>query len=418
MRLTLLAIAIVLAAALPATASGQAITGPSADTSPATDITTDSATLHAAIDSNGQPTTYRFEYGTTSTYGSQTAEQPTSGGFGPEDATAAVTGLAEGTVYHFHVVAWPDSDPTAVVDGGDRSFRTLALPGAATTAARETSSSGTTMTGKVDPNRLPTTWYFEWGTTKSYGQQTPVTDAGKGSSAFQVRYALTGLAPNTSYHFRLVAQNAAGVRRGDDRVARTRRGPTGITVGAPVRNVRYGRGVTINGVVQGTGIDGLRVALELTPFPFLAPFAAIGDAVPIRRDGSFSLVSPPLQISTRLRVVTRTTPSVQSSAVTALARLVVGAGTRRIGRRRYAIEGGVAPHVRGAKVTVQRLRGKRWVAVRRTRAAEVGHGRIGYSAVVPQVRHVQQYRVLVRPPSAAYALGTSRTITVPGVRHH
>src|SRR4051794_24229369 len=100
MRLTLLALAIVLAAALPATATAQTITGPTAATRAATDITTDSATLHATIDPGGQPTSYRFEYGTSTGYGSQTPDQPTSGGFGAEDDTAALTGLAEGTVYH------------------------------------------------------------------------------------------------------------------------------------------------------------------------------------------------------------------------------------------------------------------------------------------------------------------------------
>ena len=56
------------------------------------------------------------------------------------------------------------------------------------------------------------------GQTTTYGQQSPTTDAavGSDSSAHSLTQALTGLAPGTTYHYRLVATNAASTTYGAD----------------------------------------------------------------------------------------------------------------------------------------------------------------------------------------------------------
>jgi hypothetical protein len=415
MRLLPLALAILLCAALAPAAPAQTL-GPDASTGSATDVTGDSATANATVDPGGQPAHFRFQYGTSTAYGMQTADQPVPAGSGPQDVTAALSGLSGNTLYHYRVVAWWDATPDDKVVGADSTFRTLAVPGATTGTAVDTRPDGTTLTGRVDPNRVATAWYFEWGETTAYGQRTPAADAGHGPSSVPVSFVLNGLKANTVYHFRTVATNEAGVTRAGDRAFRTFRGPTGITLAAPVRKVRYGRVTAIDGVVQGTGIDGLRVALETEPFPFRDPFAPIGDSVVVHKDGSFELISPPLQITTRMRVVARTTPAVFSGPVTAFAQLLVRVGTERMTRHRYRIAGRVTPNVRGAKVSIQRRKGARWVSVRRTRTVSIGHGRVGYRAVIRQVRKPQHYRVIVRPRKPDYALGTSRTFRVPGTR--
>ena len=403
---------VLLVLALPATAAAQAI---APATGAATAVSTDSATLNATVDSGSM---FRFEYGTSSDYGLQTSDAQAGTDVGPQDVSESLGGLSEDTTYHYRVLAWPSGDPSQTAYGRDRTFHTLALPGATTGPIQDLRSDGTTLTGRVDPNRSATTWYFEWGRTKDYGQQTPETSAGRGSTSVPVSYVLNGLQPNATYHFRTVAINAAGIRRGTDRAFRTRRGPAGITVGPLIRHVRFGRATTIRGVVSGAGLSGLRVALQMQPFPFSAPFARIGDSVGVRKDGSFELVSRPLQISARLRVVTRSTPPVLSPEVTAFAKLLVGAGKQRMSRHRYRIQGSVTPHVKGAKVSIQRRKGKRWVFVHRTRTSAIGHGRIGYRFVLRQTRDARKYRTIVSPRNAAYSHGTSRTITVPALRPH
>jgi hypothetical protein len=73
------------------------------------------------------------------------------------------------------------------------------------------------VTGNVDPNGGATSYWFQYGTTLSYGQQTPSVSAGSGLIAVFVQAELTGLSPATTYHFRLVAANSGGTSFGSDR---------------------------------------------------------------------------------------------------------------------------------------------------------------------------------------------------------
>ena len=61
----------------------------------------------------------------------------------------------------------------------------------------------------------------EYGTTTSYGAATPSTDAGSGTGDVAASAPLSGLAPSTTYHFRLVASNAVGSTPGADGVFTT-----------------------------------------------------------------------------------------------------------------------------------------------------------------------------------------------------
>lgn len=55
-----------------------------------------------------------------------------------------------------------------------------------------------------------TTYHFEYGTTTAYGTSVPMSDAEAGTSiSTPVSQAVTGLAPDTVYHYRLVSTNSA-----------------------------------------------------------------------------------------------------------------------------------------------------------------------------------------------------------------
>ncbi len=73
-----------------------------------------------------------------------------------------------------------------------------------------------TLKGTVNPNGLSTNYYFQYGTTSSYGNQTSTQSAGVGTSAVAVSANVSRLTPNTVYHFRLVATNSAGTTYGSD----------------------------------------------------------------------------------------------------------------------------------------------------------------------------------------------------------
>ena len=85
-----------------------------------------------------------------------------------------------------------------------------------------------TLNGTVNPGGAATDWWFEYGTSTSYGSKSATTAAGSGSANVAVSKALSGLAPATTYHYRLVAKNATGDherrrRAFHDRIASSRR---------------------------------------------------------------------------------------------------------------------------------------------------------------------------------------------------
>ncbi|MBE0541397.1 MAG: immunoglobulin domain-containing protein [Verrucomicrobia bacterium] len=90
-------------------------------------------------------------------------------------------------------------------------------PAVQTTAPTQQSTTSARLNGTVNPNGLNTTWYFQYGTTTSFGQSTLAGAFGAGISTVQnVGYTIGGLAPNTLYHYRLVAQNSQGTSYGNN----------------------------------------------------------------------------------------------------------------------------------------------------------------------------------------------------------
>jgi DNA-binding beta-propeller fold protein YncE len=86
--------------------------------------------LGALVNPGGVQTSYRFEYGSTSAYGSSTPFPEGSVGEGVESHAvwAAASGLAPGSTYHYRVVA---SSELGTVYGPDQTFTTLTAEEAA-----------------------------------------------------------------------------------------------------------------------------------------------------------------------------------------------------------------------------------------------------------------------------------------------
>jgi trimeric autotransporter adhesin len=67
---------------------------------------------------------------------------------------------------------------------------------------------GFELRGTVYPYGYETTWHFEYGTSTAYGLSAPMPDADAGTAtAVPVSQLITGLEPDTTYHFRLVSTN-------------------------------------------------------------------------------------------------------------------------------------------------------------------------------------------------------------------
>jgi uncharacterized protein (TIGR02145 family) len=69
---------------------------------------------------------------------------------------------------------------------------------------------------------LSTTVTFEWGTTTGYGNTiTPTQNPISGNTTQNINTELSGLAPETIYHFRIVATNELGTTNGEDLTFKT-----------------------------------------------------------------------------------------------------------------------------------------------------------------------------------------------------
>ena len=190
---------------------------PEAVTQAAVGITLSGATLVGTVDPNGSATSWQFDYGTTTSYGSVAPALPGTTGTGtvPETVAHNLTGLAPGTTIYYRLRA---TNGAGSDNGDDFSFTTKQPPTVVTGSVQNLSATGVTLTGTVNPHGFAATWQFDYGTTDSYGSVMPASagTTGSGSAPENVSAVLTGLTPNTLYHFRLRSANANGNSFGPD----------------------------------------------------------------------------------------------------------------------------------------------------------------------------------------------------------
>ena len=81
-----------------------------------------------------------------------------------------------------------------------------------------------TVGANVNPNGSATSYHVEWGPTASYGSQGPSLPASgplTGGADQSVAAQMSGLAPQSTYHWRIVARSAAGATDGPDQILTT-----------------------------------------------------------------------------------------------------------------------------------------------------------------------------------------------------
>lgn len=193
-----------------------------------------------------------------------------------------------------------------------------AAPTATTGTATQIGSTSATLNGEVNPGRETTTWFFEYGTTASYGSVTPTDTINGGNATRNVDAAVSGLAPSTTYHFRVVAQNPSGTVRGADRTFTTTAsggpppgGQDDVTLAAAPNPVVFGRAVTLSGRVRAPGNNPIQVTLEQDPHPFGDRFTTVGSRA-TEGNGSYSFTHIPRE-HTRYRVAAATSPATASA---------------------------------------------------------------------------------------------------------
>jgi hypothetical protein len=129
-------------------------TRPAATTGGVRDVTTSAATLTAAVGPHGSSTSYKFEYGLTTSYGTSTSSASAGAGTGTSSVSARVGGLTAAKRYHYRIVA---TNALGTTRGADRSFVVASTPtGTTLTASKDpvTYGGAVTLTGKLAGSKV------------------------------------------------------------------------------------------------------------------------------------------------------------------------------------------------------------------------------------------------------------------------
>jgi hypothetical protein len=154
-------------------------------------------------------TTYRFEDSTDGVHWTSLGQANAAEGTSGQPVTQTAGELTANTTYHVRLVAHSTAGTSI---SSEEMFTTLAGPPEISgTAATDIGATEATLHATIHPEGQPSATYrFEYGPTTSYGTSVPFGEGIVGSTPTQVTQQITGLAPGTTYHFRVVASNDVG----------------------------------------------------------------------------------------------------------------------------------------------------------------------------------------------------------------
>lgn len=284
---------------------------------------------------------------------------------------------------------------------GLASAQAATAPAAVTGGQTAVGYSTVTLAGAVNPKGSETLYYFQYGITKAYTAQTGLLDAGAGTTTVRVRVELSGLAPLTIYHYRLVAVNGVGRTLGADRAFSTRRVPLSLAILSSPDPAQFGGAVIIQGTLSGTGNGNREVVLQANGFPYTGGWGNVENPVITGATGSFAFHLLGVGESAQYRVVSVTKPVVVSPVVSESVIPAVSAHSHRLrfeGRRRLVrFFGTVAPAQDGLHIAIMRMVHGHSVFVAGGALRHLSAARSRFNRVLRVRPGV--FRVLVKPAS-------------------
>jgi hypothetical protein len=218
----------------------------------------------------------------------------TSGVSTPERVHTDIAGLLPGAQYTFCLIAHNSVGETAI--SSPITFTTLsAAPAVVSESASSVESGDATLEAQISPDGAETKYHFEYGTTEAYGHETAEGTIEGTTGTSTVRAHITGLTPNTTYHYRAVATNSLspGGIDGPDKIFTT---PivlgTGASQNCPNEQLRaeqpYGLGLPDCRAYEMVSPAEKNGSDATDPEFSMARISASGEAIVFRSAGSFA----------------------------------------------------------------------------------------------------------------------------------
>lgn len=284
------------------------------------------------------------------------------------------------------------------------------------THAKDTSA---LLNGTIEPRGEETTYYFQYGPSATFGQQSATASLPAGYTRVKVGITVTGLLPGD--HYRLVATNIKGTTDGKERIyslSAVRK----FELPTPIEPTVYGEAFTLGGTMTGLGNTAREVVLQASPYPYLAAFVDVGAPTVTSSAGHFSFRVADMTANTRFRVSTVEPRPQISQILTEHVLVRVTLGVRSKGPKGLVrLFGTVTPAEVGAPVFIQfrkpvRFVGKSGASTRFVREFSTvvrrGTKKISRFSAVVDIRHQGRYRAYVEVREGALSSGTSASVVL------
>ncbi len=195
---------------------GPAVVVPDVANTPVSGLQATSATLTGMVNAleaeTGEEAECQFVWGTSEAFGQTAGCEPAEvKGSSPVAVQAELKEkLQPDTTYYYRLQASNKKGTNNGAESPIQKFTTAGPPMVSNESATNITHTAASLQGKVNPNRIPTAYRFEYGPSAAYGTNIPVPDGalGAGDEPVSVPAAeLAGLQVGTTYHYRLVASN-------------------------------------------------------------------------------------------------------------------------------------------------------------------------------------------------------------------
>lgn len=281
--------------------------------------------------------------------------------------------------------------------------------------------------GKVNPEGVESSYFFEYGLTTAYGGKTTPVPVGKGKESIDVGQTVSGVVPGL--HYRIVvtcAGCAAPIYGGPKEYGKGKSKHTKFVVPTGKENeitVHYGEAPYLTGTLVGSERGDQTLSFQSTPYPFVEAFTPVPGTTVTSPTGSFTFKGPRVFATTEFRAQTHGTRPLYSPFIVVHVSPLISLHVKKAhGAGSYRLYGTVAPYIKGAVVVIQQLLPQKAGSKREGPAPNsVGNtvlkhssSKLGSFSTTLIFTGTYHYRAFIRLPKGTLVSGHSNDVLIRG----